>query len=401
MERPDLALELDRLAAEDLDVRQRLADTGELFGGYHPDMRIVHRRNGDRLEAILNDVGFWPGHRLVGSASSRSAFLIAQHDIANPTLMRRCRDLYARAIDQADADPELLAFLEDRIRYFEGRNQRYGTQVGWNDEGEFGPWPPVEDPERVDERRASLDMGPLAESIQTHDTERPRRRPIDEVQAEHRDSEHFARQSGWRSDEAGALIDDEHGWIALPGILSPTEIRDVLAVCDSLLQLPAAERRPRDKVASGTHHLCELDDRSRFIDVLVDRQPLMDVVTDILGPQFRRDEIAYRSPQPSFGGQKLHADDPPKLDNGPATVATAIIALTDFTVSNGATRLVPGSHLRPDLQRLSGSLENHDDQVTLTGSRGTAFMFSGHVLHSGTTNNSGGHRPALHLVWRR
>ena len=198
-----------------------------------------------------------------------------------------------------------------------------------------------------------------------------------------------------------ASFDDAAGWVALPGFLSQPETYDVVAVCDSLMRLPAEQRHARDKVAAGTRHLCQLDERSELINSIVNRQPLVSVITEILGPSFGRDEIAYRGPQPSFGGQMLHADEPPKTDKGPATVATAIVALTDFTSTNGATRLIPGSHRRPDLQRLSGSLADHPDQITLTGSAGTAFVFSGHVLHSGTTNHSSQQRPALHLVWRR
>lgn len=195
-------------------------------------------------------------------------------------------------------------------------------------------------------------------------------------------------------------FDDATGWVALDDLLSQSEVHDVLSICDGLLASPKHQHRARDKVAAGTRHLCELDDRSEVIDALVDRQALTEVVADILGPVFHRSEVGYRSPQPSFGGQKLHADAAPMLDAGPATVATAIVALTDFTVANGATRIVPGSHRRPDLQRLSGSLDTHPDQIVLTGSSGTAFVFSGHVLHSGTTNQSTEQRPALHLVWR-
>lgn len=197
------------------------------------------------------------------------------------------------------------------------------------------------------------------------------------------------------------IFDDDIGCVILPSLVSAAEVEEVLDACAVLLDAPPEQRRPRDRTAGGTLHLSELDERIVLVDSIVGRHRLTDVVGKILGPVFHRDEVAYRSPQPSFGGQMLHADDPPKLASGPATVATALVTLTDFTVSNGATRLVPGSHHRRDLQRLSGTLESHDDEISLTGPCGTAFVFSGHVLHSGTTNHSAQERPALHLVWRR
>ena len=199
--RPDLADELQRLAAEDLAVRQRLLDRGELHGGYHLEMRSIHRRNGDRLSAILDEIGCWPGFRLVGGPGSEAAFLIAQHDIANPILMRRCRDLYEAAADLGDADPRRLAYLEDRIRYLEGRAQRYGTHLGWDETGRFGPWPPIEDPGAVDAERHHLGLPALSESIEAQRPDHALPRPVAEVIDEHRVADAFARDAGWRSSE--------------------------------------------------------------------------------------------------------------------------------------------------------------------------------------------------------
>ena len=55
-----LAAELLAMAEEDGRVRAELAAAGTLFGGYHPRMAEVHRRNARRLAAVL-DAGGWPG----------------------------------------------------------------------------------------------------------------------------------------------------------------------------------------------------------------------------------------------------------------------------------------------------------------------------------------------------
>lgn len=175
---------------------------------------------------------------------------------------------------------------------------------------------------------------------------------------------------------------------------------EVLASCDRLLEQSEPGRYPRDKFAAGTQHLECLDERIELVEQIVRRQPLITIIGELLGADFKVDQISFRNPRPCHGGQKLHADAQPLTGIGQATVATAIVALTDFTLHNGATRLVPGSHRRIDLQRRSGSLDSHDDEIALTGAAGTVFIFSGHVLHSGTTNNSDQPRPALQLVWR-
>lgn len=194
----------------------------------------------------------------------------------------------------------------------------------------------------------------------------------------------------------------EAGWLAVPDLLSAEEIASLLDRFNELLRAPSAEKRAGDKVASGTRHLNELDERVALVADIVHRPRLVDCVHVFMqdGPP-ALDQVSYRSPQPGFGAQRLHADAPPLTRPGPVAVVTAIVALVDFTERNGATRLIPGSHDRPDMQRQAGSLASHDEAVFLTGLAGTAFVFNGHVLHSGTQNDSSAERPALQLVWRR
>jgi hypothetical protein len=201
MRRPDIADQLLAMADEDRTVRAGLAATGELFDGYHPRMREVHRRNGDRLVQIITDLGSWPGFAAVGADGSGAAFLIAQHDIAAPELMRRNFELLRQAVAAGDAEPTGLALMEDRIRTFEGRLQRYGTQLGWDDSGTFGVWPAVEDADTVDQRRAHLGLGPLRDHAARATAGMPigeRTRSAADMERHRRDALAFARSVGWR-----------------------------------------------------------------------------------------------------------------------------------------------------------------------------------------------------------
>src|SRR4051812_26937938 len=156
-----LRAELLAMAAEDQRVRAELAAEGSLFDGYHPRMAEVHRRNSARLAAILDRHG-WPGRALVDADGSAAAWLVLQHAIGDPPLMRRGLELLARLAPGGVA-PAQLAMLEDRVRAFEGRPQRFGTQYDWDEHGRLGPMP-IEDPGRVDERRRSVGLGPLEEN---------------------------------------------------------------------------------------------------------------------------------------------------------------------------------------------------------------------------------------------
>lgn len=191
------------------------------------------------------------------------------------------------------------------------------------------------------------------------------------------------------------------GWTVIDALVSEDEVAAILARCHELCELPAPERSAGDRAHGGTHHLAELDRRIDLVAEVVARPALTAAVTALVGSDHGPVDASYRSPQPGFGAQQLHADDPPKLDDGPDRVATAIVALVEFTETNGSTRVVDGSHRRPDLQRRAGSLPHHPQEHRLIGPAGAAFVFSGHLLHSGTENRSDRERPALQLLWRR
>ena len=195
-------------------------------------------------------------------------------------------------------------------------------------------------------------------------------------------------------------FDHDAGWVKVPDVLSEEQVATVLSECGQLLELPAELRLARDRPHSGTRHLDELDTRVEIVRQLVNDRALTELVTELLGETYALDQTHYRCPQPGYGEQSLHADGMTAHDPTENGFVTAIVALVDFTETNGATRLLPGSHLRPDLQQRSGTLASHPDEIRLTGPAGTAFVFGGGVLHAGAQNNATTERPALQLIWR-
>lgn len=192
-DRPDaLRAELLAMAAEDLRVRSELEAEGTLYDGYHPRMEAVHARNAARLGEIL-DVHGWPGRALVGDDGAEAAWLIVQHAVGMPALQRRCVALLWAAAERGEAPAWQAAYLEDRVRRFEGRPQRWGTQIEIDDAGRAAP-PELEEPDTVDERRAALGLEPLAERLAAFGTVPV---PRDRARFE-REYAAWLRRVGWR-----------------------------------------------------------------------------------------------------------------------------------------------------------------------------------------------------------
>ncbi len=194
-QREVLAAELLALIAHDDEVRAHLASTGALFEGYHPEMEAVHRANATRLRQLIAVHG-WPGRAKVGAAAARAAWRIVQHAIGEPAFLRAMLPIMAaEAASDPGADPAEIAMLDDRIRVFEGRLQRYGTQYDWNDAGtSMVPIGGVEEPETVDARRAAVGLPPIEWSrAPAADHARPT-----DLEAHKRAFEAWLRRVGWR-----------------------------------------------------------------------------------------------------------------------------------------------------------------------------------------------------------
>ncbi|MCP5028270.1 MAG: phytanoyl-CoA dioxygenase family protein [Actinomycetia bacterium] len=67
-------------------------------------------------------------------------------------------------------------------------------------------------------------------------------------------------------------------------------------------------------------------------------------------------------------------------------------AVTDFTETNGATRVVPGSHRRGNRERISP-----DTTVPAEMNKGSLLLYTGKLYHGGGANSSDGWRRGLSL----
>lgn len=182
------------MVAEDARVRAELLATGELFLGYSPRMAEVHNRNAQALQAIIEQSG-WPGKSRVGEEGARAAWFILQHAIGQSNFQRTCLPLLKDAVARREADPATVGYLEDRICFFEGRPQRYGTQFDWDEHGHMSPWT-IEDPARVDEYRQMVGLGPLAARIEQARQEASGAIPPD-YQARQKEMQAWAKSVGW------------------------------------------------------------------------------------------------------------------------------------------------------------------------------------------------------------
>ncbi|MDJ0979197.1 MAG: hypothetical protein QNI87_11780 [Erythrobacter sp.] len=122
----------------------------------------VDRDNTEWLEAQVMKSG-WPRQSQVGKRAAFGAWLITQHADLDPAFQRRALGLMEPLLATGEISKIGYASLYDRNARALNIKQRYGVQLICKG----GAWEPhpLEEPERVDERREAMGLGPLAEHI--------------------------------------------------------------------------------------------------------------------------------------------------------------------------------------------------------------------------------------------
>ena len=202
-----------------------------------------------------------------------------------------------------------------------------------------------------------------------------------------------AQESALTEDEKAAL--DRDGYVILDGLLDNEQVARILAALERLI---AQARLDPTWHAGGTLHLVDLVDDNAF-DPVWKSGRLLSAIVHVLGYDLRIGSLTYRAPQPGYGAQTLHADYM-GAHRGEYQVATAIVALVDFTQSNGPTRVIPGTHIN-NVPVPPDNDTPHADQRLITCAAGSAIVFNGHLQHSGTRNTSQDTRHALQITFAR
>jgi ectoine hydroxylase-related dioxygenase (phytanoyl-CoA dioxygenase family) len=87
-----------------------------------------------------------------------------------------------------------------------------------------------------------------------------------------------------------------------------------------------------------------------------------------------------RNPNPYTPGQQLHLDSNLPGQGGFPLIMVALFMLDDFTKDGGATRIVPGSHLRSDYAE---NKKIYDNEVIVEAAKGSVLIFNGALWHGG------------------
>ncbi len=202
-------------------------------------------------------------------------------------------------------------------------------------------------------------------------------------------------------DAATAQRLDRDGYAPLFGVLTGGQITRMRT---RLAELTAAEGRSAGHEVhqeAGTDRLADLVNKDPVFEVCFTDPRVLASVAHVLA-DFKLSSLNSRAALPGRGLQAMHAEGGP-AGPGPYHVCNSIWLLDDFTVDNGATRVVPGSHRLTVSARdaMPDTAAPHPDEVTLVAPAGTVVVFNSHLWHGGTLNRTSRPRRAVHSYFTR
>jgi hypothetical protein len=196
---------------------------------------------------------------------------------------------------------------------------------------------------------------------------------------------------------------DERGFVALPGF-ARAELRQRLT--DRIQQLFAAEgdlAGAEFKTEPGARRLANLVDKGAVFVECIQEPRLLAYVAHVLGPRFKLSSLNARSAEPGGAAQPLHVDAGALPDERGDWVCNTLWMLDDLTETNGALRVVPGSHRlgRRPQDALADPRQSHPGEVLVTGRAGDLLVMNAHLWHGGAANRTQRPRLALHAFYCR
>lgn len=203
----------------------------------------------------------------------------------------------------------------------------------------------------------------------------------------------------------------ENGYLNLGKLLSDEQVEAVRATIDRLLQeegdAAGAElmdsphiRHPKE---AGADRLADLVNKDPIFDQFYTHPRVLAAVQAVVGAELKLSSLNYRAAKPGDGLQKLHVDWHETVEADDFKVCNSIWLLDDFSAENGATRIVPKTHLSGVLPQdaMNDPFASHPEEIILHAPAGTVIIFNSHTWHGGTTNRTDQPRRAVHSYFCR
>jgi ectoine hydroxylase-related dioxygenase (phytanoyl-CoA dioxygenase family) len=196
----------------------------------------------------------------------------------------------------------------------------------------------------------------------------------------------------------------ETGFTVLENYMGAGLLDQMRARVDELFSEEGAAAGSEFKTEENARRLANLVDKGEVFRKAIARTEMLALVESVLGEDFKLSSLNLRSANPhSASVQPFHVDMGLLPDSKGYAVCNCVWMLDDFTLENGALRVIPGSHKwgKKPQDELADTYASHPKELLVTGRAGTVVVMNAHAWHGGTANRTDKERRALHSFFCR
>lgn len=192
---------------------------------------------------------------------------------------------------------------------------------------------------------------------------------------------------------------DEDGFTVFENVIPDGWLTELREAFERTYEREGPEAGKEVGQMEGVRRLADLANKDEAFDMVYLQPFLLAAAGYVLQQPFKLHSLNGHDPLKGNPPQALHADWGGERDR--AHVVNSMWMLDDFTVENGATRIVPGSHRDPRrIKKIHPDREApYPDEVRLTGRAGSVGVFNGNAWHGSCTNLNGKLRRTLHCAF--
>jgi hypothetical protein len=213
---------------------------------------------------------------------------------------------------------------------------------------------------------------------------------------------------------------DQDGFFIVPDYFSPEQCRQMAEEFDRLHAAEGDRGGHEVHVEPGAPRVSNIFNKTDVYDACLECKPFLAASHYLLG-EIKVHGANLRDPLKGQGHQELHVDVPKRFPDD-WWVSNALMLFDDMTLTNGPTRVIPGSHRWPPINvptvnradweppRLSPEEQAlvpddlaaaHPKEILVTAPAGSVVIVNSSLWHSGTRNQDGSRRRVLHLTYTR
>ena len=183
------------------------------------------------------------------------------------------------------------------------------------------------------------------------------------------------------------------GYLHCREILTPPQLDEMRSGWTRLLE-QAVSGEPAFTSSRGNNDGPRQLEQEAAFRICLEHPVVMAAVAFMLDDDVHLLSFRGRNPSRGSGQQALHVDAAGPTPADKQSAINAFWLLDDMDERNGATRVVPGSHR---FERIPDKRSTHRDAIHreaqfLPGRAGDVIVFSAHLWHAGSKNESGANR---------